>query len=364
MAGPRRGARIEGLRTRPLAGQHCTEVHHDDAEVTVTIGFVALWWAMVGAGWAAPRAPGPYALASEMLRVGQPARAREMALLCRDRRPDAPGCLAVLARSNAALGLCEVALAQLGEVRTTRAWDHDAAMAEAVCHVQVGDLSAAEAAFDEAHRLAPWKGAPHLQSVLLFARTGDVDGATEELDALGASSPKAWAWDLAELWWGHLVGAAWVDGQLTRWRHHLPERTLQVHVGLLDCLHWLDADAPDRAEDAARWGQEAAFTHERVRACRAEAVRRQGAVAEALTMTQRAVDRGRETPELDAVRVRALADAGRFDEARVLVAEHAQTGHPGMVEAAWYLAWRRGHAPSWTPEGVDVDLLVPLTERP
>lgn len=351
---------------------------------------ILLLVALTGLTAAGPRFPGvskgarkgpvnmQLVMAQAKLQQGRPRMAADAAATCLASNPELVGCKAVLARARAEFGMCDEAMPLFDELRPLKIWNAELAISESLCHIRSGDLARAEVALEEATGLAvrspfAWY---HLTMVRIWM--GAFDGARDALESLEGLKDSDGMIDIASTWLSVETGDPGVDGDLwvvtTRYadRHRLNPL---MQAKLAECHRWLDVGDPVAAAGSAADALALSMGHNRSLACKAEATRRVGMALEAVYMLDRPWLRGLPAPSLDAIRVRALLDLGRLEEAEEVLGRLPASLDPEIVATRWYSAARLGHAADqarfewWydtanQSSGRGLSQLIPMTETP
>lgn len=285
--------------------------------------------------------------AEQLMTMGMPLKAVDVARSCLDIRPDSLDCKVVLGRAAALAGRCPVALDALADVRGSRRWSQLDALSEAACRQRVGDVSGAVAAYDEAAGFGFQDPSIWFQRGLMEARIGDFAGLDADLTHLREHDAEVWRADTLEAWWWVERGDERADGAIALFLRSGPEGAepeQRMQMAILQCERMLDEGDPFSAEVSARQDLRIGRGQPRLVACRAEAVRRQGRAIDASLMVRRSWDAPRSQPIVDAIEVRALVDLRRFDEAKEALAALPDPNELGALASAWYYEDALGHA--------------------
>jgi hypothetical protein len=197
---------------------------------------------------------------------------------------------------------------------------------------------------DEAMLFQGTDAASVFERGLVRLRVGDVDGAVSQLPLLWLEEDPILA-ELMETWILVEQRSAGADGALAQLIHRkdgLSHLALS-QVRLLECRRWLDLGGHDEAAEVAGLGLTLANGNPRIAACRAEGWRRGGDAFQALEVTSRPWHQGVSLPAMVAIRLRALVDLGRMDEASKL-AEEMDVFDSDSAASAWYFARAKGDA--------------------
>lgn len=302
-------------------------------------------------------------LAETKLRSGRYVMAMRTAAQCVKNHPDALDCLAVLLRAKAALGRCEAVVEDFDRVRQSSWWDDGVAAAEGVCRLRLGEIHEALEAYNEAVGFKEHLGMQRYQRSMAALRVGAVDLLEADLSDLPDLDDGEWLAPLLEVTRAYVLGAPEVDGLLAQLRAapELEDRRLaQIQLAWLDCWRWLDLGMPMEAYRAGEIAFRMAQGNPRLLSCRAEALRRGGDRSGALGALERRSQANADAVATDAIYVRALLDAGRFEEAEEALAGLPRNDDPEVVASRWYHAVATGdevEAAFW--RAVHARLLVP-----
>jgi len=261
------------------------------------------------------------------LQAGQSSQALQLAETCLAERPGLIRCVDLRGRAYAQLGRCDEALVDLAVVRGAQkaSWDVESAVAEAVCHMRLGETSRSLVAVDEAQLLGNLPPPAREQAAMIYARAGHSDHAWQLVDGFwrrprDGSPPEVLS-----------ARVAWLLGEN-------PEPWLQMspkdHPWAQPLAVALALDSGRAADARALCQGEPAADPFSAAMC-AEALRRTGSPEDALALLDRPWLVEQDAPLRNAIRARVLADLDRPIEAR---AELIRAGQgPSAVASAWYL---------------------------
>ena len=250
-------------------------------------------------------------------------------------------------RAYAEIGRCEKALEDLAIARTAPAlWSSDGASSEGYCRARLGDTWGALAAYEEAVAISDDE-APIHQFRLSFARlnVGDVDGAYEIFDEIKDSRRNEGMRRVLEAWLDYESGRAPAGYHL----HEMDEALETTHHSsvklqryLLEGWSLMDEGQLIGADEAFKDATGTSLQHLRAAVSRAESRRRLGRAEGALAILDRRVLLAENAVSARAVKVRALVDLGRLDEAEELLSGLSDTWDESVIGSFWYLARARG----------------------
>ncbi len=297
-------------------------------------------------------APG-VALGRALLQQGRPRLAVERFRSALEAEPGSGPARLGLARALQATGRCEESLGLLADLRAEGSWTAPAALAEARCQEQRGELSGAIVAYEEARSLG---GTVALELALARVKVGD------EGDAPAWTSYPDPA----------VIEALWTASVALRTdRDPDPEIDLLERVatggassvaGLLDGLRWLSLDDPHAAVGALAEASRRDPRDPRIVLWYAEALRRCGRLVDAELQLQRpAVALAGRSALGDAVAARVAHDAGRS-----IKPLDVRSTDPQLIASRWYLTRSASLAQAWAAApglGGELALLVPVSAR-
>ena len=244
-----------------------------------------------------------------------------------------------LAQVLALEGQCDEALRHLESVRGERAWTTEAILHEAVCLYRTGDESAYLAALQEALVLKPRDVSLWFQMSLGLLRVGDIAGAREALETVERLPDSEHLTAMLEAAIAFETGAPDADYLIHRFIYQTSRiPSLMVQGLILDTRRWLALGLPVEADRVIERVILMDLRNVAASAWRAEAYRMMGKPEKALgAMLQPAVAVA-DSPLRDAIRIRALVDLGRYDEARAWLERHPIPMLKQTLASRWYLA--------------------------